>query len=61
MCLQIGKWERDCQEKSDDLLPLNFLLAVGKKVLGVDSKVTDVVNNASGEFTLLFLEGGGEV
>lgn len=30
-------------------------------MLGVDSKVTDVVNNASGEFTLLFLEGRGEV
>lgn len=30
---------------------------VGKKVLGVDSKVTDVVNNACGEFTPLFLEG----
>lgn len=33
-----------------------------RKVLGVDSKVTDVVNNASGEFTPFFvLEGEGVV
>lgn len=30
-------------------------------MLGVDSKVTDVVNNASGELTPVFLVGGGDI
>lgn len=45
------------------IFPFELFDSTGeRKVLGVDSKVTDVVSNASGEFTPFFvLEGGGVV